>query len=277
VSAQPIALSFSRLSLFAACPLKYRYLEVDRAPEPGVPPDWRRAPRGMGPASVASRLDRSLGIAVHGALARWQRGVDAGGPASPGSLVAAVRTAAAAAGLKGPQLETGLARLNVGLRAYAGGPWPRRGTLFLEQRVAHVIEDAADGFAVGLQLRVDRVARFRRGVAILDFKTVSPHAFELRADRWQLRTYALAAPGLVGLPAERVHLVLVDLQRGAEVEVSTDPEELKAAAAELLALGRRISAGDFELHGANPDRPCWSCGFRLTCRASLAPQPPGRG
>ncbi|MFN2463016.1 MAG: PD-(D/E)XK nuclease family protein, partial [Candidatus Dormibacteria bacterium] len=71
-------LSFSRLSLFAGCPLRFRYLEVERRPEPHVPPDWRRAPAKLPPLAVASAFDRSLGVAVHIALARWQRAVEGG-------------------------------------------------------------------------------------------------------------------------------------------------------------------------------------------------------
>ena len=92
-------------------------------------------------------------------------------------------------------------RLGPPLRDYAEGPRPRRHTLFLEQPMRYVLEDGA--FSLELSLRVDRVVRYRPGVAILDFKTVPPHAFEVRADTWQLRTYALAAPELLGVDSAR--------------------------------------------------------------------------
>lgn len=266
----PLPLSFSRLNLFAACPLRYRYLEVERRPEPGVAPDWRHAPARTEAFGVASSFDRSFGVAVHGALARWQRAIDGGGSRKSTGLVVAVATAARDAGLDPAATERGLARLKPGLDWYASGPWPRRGTVFLEQRVSHVLA-APDGFAVELHLRVDRVARFNRGVAIIDFKTVTPHRLELTGDRWQLHTYALAAPELIGVPAERVHLALIDLQAGAEIRVESTAVGLRRTADELLDSARRVAAGDFGV-GGHPDRPCWSCGFRLDCPSSLAPE-----
>jgi hypothetical protein len=110
-------------------------------------------------------------------------------------------------------------------------------------------------------------------VAIVDFKTVPPHAFELRADTWQLRTYALAAPELIGVAPTTVRLFLLDLRRGREVAVPATAGDLGAAGDELLACARGIARGDFEVAG-HPDRPCWSCGFRLSCPASTAAEPP---
>ncbi|MFN2463616.1 MAG: PD-(D/E)XK nuclease family protein, partial [Candidatus Dormibacteria bacterium] len=239
---------------------------------PHVPPDWRRAPAKLPPLAVASAFDRSLGVAVHIALARWQRAVEGGAKASVARLLAEVCTAATRAGLAEAEVERSLARLNDGLHWYAAGPWPRRSSLFLEQRVsAEVAGD--DGFSVRLNLRIDRVTRYRRSIAILDFKTVTPHQHELAADSWQLQTYALAAPGLIGVGAEQLHLFLVDLQAAAEVPVRGDAPALRDAREKILEIARRIREGDFDVT-TQPDRPCWSCGFRLDCPSSLAPTPP---
>ena len=210
---------------------------------------------------------------MHVALARWQRAADAGGRRSAAGLLSAVERQATAARLEGADLDRALRRLEPGLRAYAEGPWPRRATVFLEQPVRHTIT-APDGFAVDLHLRVDRVTRFRRTVAIIDFKTVTPHALEMREDQWQLRTYALAAPELLGVQPASVHLFVIDLLVAAEHDVAADQASLDAAATELLDEARGIAAGEYEVGDNHPARPCWSCGFRLTCPASLAPQPP---
>ena len=164
-------------------------------------------------------------------------------------------------------------RLEGGLRSYAAGPWPRRSTLFLEQSTEHLLT-APDGFAVQLRLRVDRVVRYRRAVAILDFKVVTPHALELRADGLQLRTYALAAPELLGVQPTSVHLFIVDLAAGVDRPVSATGEALREASEALLADARGIAAGNFDPGSLPTDRPCWSCGFRLECPSSLAPRPP---
>jgi hypothetical protein len=272
--------SFSALSLYAACPLKYRYLDVDGQAEPEVAPDWRRAPATAVPAAdgAVSELaftpsfDRELGIAVHRALARWQRGVDGGAPAGASSLLKTVRAEAVHQRLDGADLERAIERLEQPLRDYAEGPWPRRRTLFLEQPVRHVLEDG--DFSIELSLRVDRVVRYQRGVAIIDFKTVPPHAFERRADTWQLLTYALAAPELLGVGSSKVALFILDLRAGRELAVDNSPAQLTAARQELFACGRGIAAGAFEVGADHPDRPCWECGFRLVCPSSLATDPP---
>lgn len=220
-------------------------------------------------------MDRALGVAVHAALTRWQRSVDAGGPRRATDLLAAARRQAAAVRLVGDQVDRALQRLEAGLRAYAEGPWPRLSTLYLEQSVRHTLV-APDGSAVELHLRVDRVVRHRRSIAILDFKTVQPHAFEMRVDQWQLRTYALAVPDLLGVASSAVRLVIVDLAVAMDHDVAADEASLAGAAAELVACAAGIATGDFRVGDGHPDRPCWSCGFRLECPASLAPDPPGR-
>jgi len=240
--------------------------------EPDVAPDWRHAPRTLEMPMVAAAFDRDLGSAVHAALRAWQRAVDGGAAPSADTLLAAIRAEATRRSLDPAHLTRGLASLEPHLRTYAAGPWPKRTTLFLEQPVRHLLT-GGDGFAVELELRVDRVARYRRGIAIVDYKTVSPHAFARRADEWQLRTYALAAPELVGVPPESVALFILDLGAGAEYEVTTDAAAMAATRTELLACARGIAAGDFGVEG-HPDRPCWSCGFRLTCPRSLATDPP---
>jgi len=269
---EPLEVSFSSLSLYAACPLKYRYLRVDGTPEPEVAPDWRQAPATVPAAPLAPAVDRMLGVAVHRALARWQRGVDGGAKPSAAGLLAVVAEECSRQHLPEGDVERGRERLRAGLSAYAEGPWPRRHTLFLEQPVRHVLSDG--GFRVRLSLRVDRVARHLRGVAILDFKTVPPHAVEMRADAWQLRTYALAAPDLLGLEPGQVALYVIDLRDDREVPVADAPQDLDAAAAELIGCARGIAASTFEIGDTHPDRPCWECGYRLTCPMSLAPDPP---
>jgi hypothetical protein len=264
-----IEVSFSNLALYAACPLKYRYLRVEHLDEPATPPDWRNAPVGA-PATVASEPDLQLGVAVHAALMRWQRAVDGGAPASAEALLRAVREQALRRGLSSEHADHGIERLSAGLTAYASGPWPRRSTLFLEQPVRHRVVDSA-GFALDLRLRVDRVVRYRRQVAILDFKTVPPHAFELRVDEWQLRTYAMAAPELLGVAAGAVRLFILDLRNDREISVDASAGTLAAARDQLLACAQGIAGSHFGVE-RHPDRPCWACGFRLACPSSLAPK-----
>ena len=221
---------------------------------------------------MASGLDREFGIAVHRGLAKWQRAVDGGAAARATALVAAVKAEAIRQGLVPGDVDGLLERIGAGLRGYAAGPWPRRHTLFLEQPVRHRLADG--DFTLELSLRVDRVVRHRRSIAILDFKTVQPHAFEMRVDQWQLRTYALAVPELIGVASEKVALFIIDLRDSREDPVRATPGDLESARAELLSCGRGIAAAEFDVAAGHADRPCWACGFRLTCPSSLAADPP---
>ena|SRR5438094_2630168 len=269
---EPLRVSFTELSEYDACPLRFRYLYRDRLPEPEVPPDWGRAPTARR-LTVPSSVDLVLGRAVHAALREWQEAIDRGGPRSTADLLATVDRHAAAAGLRPSAMPRVRAELARGLTIYAEGPWPARRTLALEHSAHHVLR-GVDGFQLELALRVDRVTSYRSGFAILDFKTVPPHPRQLRADEWQLRTYALAAAEVLDVAPGPIYLFLVDLRRGRQLEVDAGPPALRRAADELLARGRGIAAGDFEIGEEHLDRPCWSCGFRLTCPASLAPEPP---
>jgi hypothetical protein len=142
----------------------------------------------------------------------------------------------------------------------------------LEHGVTHRLV-ARDGFTVELALRADRVAKYAPGVAVIDFKTVSPHPFQLRADTWQVRTYALSAGEIFGLKPDRVRAFVIDLRAARDITIQVDSASLGAAEAELFASARGVTAADFDVAG-HGDRPCWCCGFRLECPASLSPNPP---
>lgn len=232
-----------------------------REREPETPPDWRRAP-----ALTAMAFDRAFGAAVHRALRTWQGEVDAGAAPVSESLLAAVRREAA--GLGADHRERGLARIAPHLVAYARGPWPRRRTLALERSATVRIDGA--GLNLDLTVRIDRAVALDGGAAILDFKTVSPHAAQRARDRWQLRAYALAGSALGLPPAGRLRLVILDILAGRAVDVGAAPALVAGARARLLREAAGILAADFRV-GGHPDRPCWSCGFRLACPRSLSP------
>jgi len=266
--------SFSELSSYVACPLKYRYLHLDGRAEPQVEPDWGSAPRTA--AIMPLRFDRLLGGAVHTGLRRWQSEVDRGERALADALIQSVLDAARVIGLDPEREDRTWPALAAGLRSYAAGPWPARHTLFLEHSATYNLADS-DGFAIELHLRADRITTFNGGIAIIDFKTVPPHELQMRADAWQLRTYAAAAPELLGAKPHGVRLSLIDLRRNAETQIASGEAELRLARKQLLTAAHGIANKSFGVARCHKDRPCWSCGFRLECRYSLAPTPPAVG
>jgi hypothetical protein len=78
----------------------------------------------------------------------------------------------------------------------------------------------------------------------------------------QLRMYALAARrGLLpGGPDPR--LVLFDLRRAREIEVTADDA---AVATRVSSVSQRIGRRDFALGPENAERPCAMCAFRPIC------------
>lgn len=244
---------------------------VEREPEPDVAPDWRRAPE-EGRLGVASTFDVGLGRAIHAALRGWQAAVDAGGPRDPAALVAAVLQAARQARLDPDHLARAEPDLTRELTTYASGPWPALPTLALEHSARHLLR--GDGVDVEVAIRVDRVVAYGDGVAVIDFKTVPPHRLQLLTYEWQLQVYALGIDDVLGRPEGPVSLFIIDIRRGVELRVDARRTALTAARRRVLACAGAIVTGDFRLGQAHRARPCWSCGFRLTCPRSLATDPP---
>ncbi|MHB8508275.1 MAG: PD-(D/E)XK nuclease family protein, partial [Candidatus Dormibacteria bacterium] len=228
-------------------------------PEPSVDPDWSSAPAAAGTMA----LDRAFGRAVHSALLRWQTAVDQGAPPRPEDLRDKVQSAAAGLGFSASRTRDLFEHLD----AYANGPWPKRKSIWLEHSLRASFED--QDVRLDLGLRIDRLAHYGDDLAIIDYKTIHPHAAQFGVDEWQLRTYGAAVSNLEVGRGRRLRLFIYDIGRGQEQEVSCTRADMQAAEARLLVAGRGVLDQEFGVE-ATPGRPCWSCGFRLSCPNSLA-------
>jgi RecB family exonuclease len=110
---------------------------------------------------------------------------------------------------------------------------------------------------------VDRICSLDGRTVLVDYKTnATLDAAIIEAYTTQLRLYALAAGrGLLPGGADP-RLVLFDLRRGREIEVTADDVAVEARVA---AVSGRIARGDFALAPENAQRPCAMCAYRPIC------------
>jgi CRISPR/Cas system-associated exonuclease Cas4 (RecB family) len=110
---------------------------------------------------------------------------------------------------------------------------------------------------------VDRICALHGRTVLVDYKTnATMDAALLEAYTTQLRLYALAA-GRGLLPGgANPRLVLFDLRRASEIEVTADDAAVETR---VSSVSRRIANGDFALGPENANRPCAMCAYRPIC------------
>ncbi len=227
-----VRLTFSQLHTLELCPVRYRYAEVLRLPEP---PDELRWRGGQGTAGAAL-----LGSAVHEALAAGHQ-------------------------LGGSPLDhyDGPPEGREMLERYAGDPLAQAATLGVEVEFNLLLEPPDGGPAVRLRGVVDRICEVSGRTVLVDYKTNARLDARLQAAyEEQLRLYALAAARGLLPGGQDVDLVLYDLRQGRQISVTPDAA---AAEAGVLAAARQIAAGDFRLGPEHRDRPCALCAYRPIC------------
>jgi RecB family exonuclease len=224
-AAAEIQLSFSQLHDFEICPVRYRFSQVWRTPAP---------PDDLLPRFARATNSTELGAAVHAALAAWHSG--------GGDLLALY---------EGPEAGREM------LRGYITSPLASAKTLGVEVEFNLRLG--------GTRVRgiVDRICERDGRTVLVDYKTnATMDAAVIEAYTTQLRLYALAAGrGLLPGGADP-RLVLFDLRRAREIEVTADDEAVEARVA---AVSQRIARDDFALGPENAMRPCSMCAYRPIC------------
>src|SRR5260370_9248774 len=190
-AAPDIKLSFSQLHDFEICPVRYRFGQVWRVPAP---------PDELLPRFARATNSTELGAAVHAALAAWH--------SAGGDLLALY---------EGPEAGREM------LRAYLPHPLAAAQTLGVEVEFNLRVG--------GTRVRgiVGRICTPHGRTALMDYKTNSTmDTALLEAYTTQLRLYALAA-GRGLLPGgANPRLVLFDLRRAREIEVTADDAAAEA-------------------------------------------------
>jgi RecB family exonuclease len=252
VAPVPGHFSYSSLSMYEACPLKYALAYVYRIPEPARP--------------VAAFAFGSTAHAVFEAFTRERRERAARGEPMPtredlGRLFAAnwkpeqFPDATAEAGYK--------RRVDTMLDSFWTGELEAVGEALHEELDFELVLMPDDGSApVRIHGGIDRIDRTGTGgIEVIDYKTGRMSSQKDVSENLQLTIYALACRDALGLGTpERVTLYFTETaQRMSTVR---SDEQLDAARLEILERAARIRSGDF---AATPGKPCQWCDYRAMC------------
>jgi RecB family exonuclease len=248
----PSGFSYSSLSAYAACPLRYRFAYVERIPGPERP----RAPLVFGSMAHAAfeafMLERRE---------RVRRGERVPGRADLERLFRAQwHPEQFESAETGATFEVRVANL---LDGFWAGEQERDGATIAEELGFELALPASDGAEpVRLFGVIDRIDRLPSGgVEVIDYKTGRPWLPEALADNLQLTIYALACRDGLGLGTpERVTLDFPEVP----VRLSTvrTNAELDAARSALATRVLPIRAGEFE---ARPGGACRWCDYAGIC------------
>ncbi|HSS95270.1 MAG TPA: 3'-5' exonuclease [Candidatus Dormibacteraeota bacterium] len=224
-AAPEVRLSFSQLHTFEICPVRYRFSDVWRVP---APPD-DLLPRF---ARVAGSTE--LGAAVHATLAAWH--------SSGGDLLAMY---------EGPEAGRDM------LRGYLVHPLAAARTLGVEVEFNLRLGETR------MRGVVDRICDLGGRTVLIDYKTnATMDSALIDAYSTQLRLYAIAS-GRGLLPGGGdPRLVLFDMRRSREIEISPGDAAVEARVANVAT---RIARADFALGPENAQRPCAICAYKPIC------------
>ena len=244
------AASPSKLLTWVDCPRRYRFEYLDRPRPEKAPP----------------RAHTSLGVAVHGALARWWDLPLEG--RTPSAAAGLVRSAWVRGGFRDDaQSERWRATAAVQTAAYTERLDPADQPLGIERTVSLRTETMA------LTGRVDRLDDRDGELVVVDYKTSRrpPGADEARTSL-ALAFYALAVAGIFRRACRRVELHHVPTGEVVVHQHTTESLARKVAEAESIASDLRRADADHAKHGVGsslfPPRVspiCTWCDFRAHC------------
>ena len=252
VAPVPAGFSYSSLTTYEACPLRYALSYVYRIPEPDRP--------------AAPLMFGSTAHAAFESFTRERRERIARGEAPPSREDLERHFAAnwhpTAFGDKTTEEAFGR-RVGRLLDNFWDGELSSASEAIAEELDFELVIDPGDGTpAVKVYGGIDRIDRLPGGgIEIIDYKTGKISSQKGVDENLQLTIYALACRDALGLGTpERVTLYFTESATRLST-VRTD-EQLDQARAEILARVRPIRAGEFT---ANPGRACEWCDYRALC------------
>jgi DNA helicase-2/ATP-dependent DNA helicase PcrA len=248
----PPAFSYSSLTTYEACPLRYAFSYVYRIPEPDRP----SAPLTFGStahsAFEAFTRERRERLA-RGEAAPTREDLERHFKANWVPEAFGDRTTEEAFGRRVDRL----------LENFWEGEVSSIGEAIAEEMPFALVLDPADGTPpVRIHGSIDRIDRLPGGgIEVIDYKTGKIGSQSGVDKNLQLTIYALACRDALGLGTpERVTLYFTE--SATRMSTLRTDEQLDAAREELLARVVPIRAGEFT---ANPGRPCEWCDYRAMC------------
>ena len=252
VAPVPGHFSYSALSQYEACPLRYALAYVYKIPEPARP--------------VAAFAFGSTAHAAFEAFTRERRERAARGEPMPtrqdlGRLFAqgwqpeGFADATTEAAYK--------RRIDTMLDSFFEGELATAGEALHEELDFDLVLDAEDGSApVRIHGGIDRIDRLPDGgIEVIDYKTGKTTSQKDVSENLQLTIYALACRDALGLGTpERVTLYFTESAQ--RMSTTRTDEQLDAARVEILDRVALIRAGEFT---ATPGKSCQWCDYRAMC------------
>ncbi len=252
VAPLPPRFSYSSLSTYEACPLKYAFSYVYRIPEPDRP---------AAPLTFGATAHAAFEAFTKERRERIARGEP---PPTREDLERHFRAAWIPVAFGDRTTEEGYER-RVGtlLDNFWQGELESAGEAVAEELDFALVLDPADGSPpVRITGQIDRVDRLPGGgIEVIDYKTGSPRSQKDVHENLQLTIYALACRDALGLGTPEL-VTLYFTEQNARMSTTRTDEQLDLAREELLARVRPIRAGEFT---ATPGRPCEWCDYRAMC------------
>ena len=251
VAPLPRSFSYSSLSTYEACPLRYAFSYVY-----GIPTAEK----------VGALTFGSTAHAAFEAFTRERRERVARGDPPPtredlGRLFAAAWTPTA---FPDRTTEQGFRRRIDGLLDnFYDGELVSRSTVLHEELDFDLVIEPGDGSApVRINGQIDRIDRLPGGgIEVIDYKTGRISSQKGVDESLQLSIYALACRDALGLGTPG-SVTLYFTESATRLSTTRTDEQLDAARADILARVARIRSGDF---AATPGDACRWCDYRAMC------------
>ncbi len=252
VAPVPSGFSYSSLTTYEACPLRYAFSYVYRIPEPDRP---------AGPLTFGSTAHSAFEAFTRERRERIARGdpeptredLERHFAANWHPTAFGDRTTEEAFGRRVGRL----------LDNFWDGELASVGEAIHEELGFELVLDPGDGSAaVRIHGSIDRIDRLPGGgIEVIDYKTGKISSQKGVDENLQLTIYALACRDALGLGTpERVTLYFTE--SATRLSTARTDAQLDAARDELLARVRPIRAGAFT---ANPGKACDWCDYRAMC------------
>jgi ATP-dependent helicase/nuclease subunit A len=245
---QGVHLSFSHVSLYDTCPLKYKFTFVTPLPGMGYGGNLEQVAKDGKPADLAAN---ELGTVLHEALERWA--------VEDRPLEQLVEVAARDRGW-GELSESDQERAALFVENFQASRLSQRKPGPEDVEVPFTLAlKAPSGLLVTVTGSIDRLDQEPDGSwTITDYKTnrsVKPERYRL-----QLSIYKLALERAFG---RRVHEAYAYFVQHPEKKglVQIDTLEAEATESKVLEVAQRIAARDFEVRSHPGKGTCWSCPF----------------
>jgi RecB family exonuclease len=231
----PPTFSYSSLSMYEACQLKYAFAYVYRMPE---------ADRPAAPLTFGSTAHAAFEAFTRDRRERLARGEPA---PTREDLERHFRANWVPAAFGDKTAEDAYQRRSATLLDnFWQGELESLGEAIHEELDFTLVLDPADGTPpVRIHGQIDRIDRLPGGgIEVIDYKTGSPRSQKDVHENLQLTIYALACRDALGLGTpEQITLYYTEL--GSQMSTTRTDEQLDLAREELLARVRPIRAGEF--------------------------------